>query len=151
MSCTIVGGGTGYNSWAEPAVVKHLLLVQWCWSVLQLLLMCRDEGHGSKVWLESGDLVFVGTGSGSVQAAVAGLIECGGSDGWLGESRWSFLCSSSALWANMMLTFLWWASASSLSFSCRRKETHEQHLMTNFRCCCSTMAPTFMTLMFCDD
>jgi len=31
------------------------------------------------------------------------------------------LCSSSPLWANMMLTFLWWASASSLSFSCGRK------------------------------
>lgn len=46
-----------------------------------------------------------------------------GSDGRQCESRSNCLCSSSALWANMMLTFLWWARASSLSFSYSRKHT----------------------------
>lgn len=57
---------------------------------------------------------------------------CGWFDGILNsvgrlyESRCNCLCSSSALWANMMLTFLWWARASSLSFSYSRK-----HIINN--------------------
>lgn len=49
------------------------------------------------------------------------MLDSGWCDDWHSVSLCSCLCSSSALCANMMLTFLWWASSSSLSFSYSRK------------------------------
>ena len=120
----------------------------WPWLDIDLMLVCDGSGSCGSLLIKlfPGQCGFPGwsweSGSSGVSdvsdclwdclwfsdggcgcGCFDGVLDCDGSDGWQCESRCNFLCSFSALCANMMLTFLWCARASSLSFSYRRKYT----------------------------
>lgn len=80
---------------------------------------CGESGSCFRCWARTSDSCV----SDVCRHLLDEMQDSEGSDGRQCESRRSCLCSSSALWANMMLTFLWWARASSLSFSYSRKHT----------------------------